>query len=267
MVCLLCGKILMLFNNLTSKNHTAINITMNIYNVFCSKIPKSITSFDPRNKGMVTFLNPHSYTLAFKNAHLFEKFDVIAPDGIFVVFVLNLLKAASFRIKRFSCDMTSIVPYIFNIAIENNLKIFFLGADPVSIKQTMEVFRSSFPALQISGYKNGYFSSDWERQEVINSIVELNPPIVLIGMGSILQETMAIDLREAGYQGAVYTCGGFLHQTKNEIEFYPKFINQLNLRFFYRIYKENGFLKRSIKTYPRFCFLIICHILKIEPKY
>jgi N-acetylglucosaminyldiphosphoundecaprenol N-acetyl-beta-D-mannosaminyltransferase len=204
--------------------------------------------------------------MAFKNATLFEDFDIIAPDGIFVVFVLNLLKAAPFKIKRFSCDMTSIVPYLFKIAIENDMKIFFLGTDPLSIKQTMTVFRQHFPELQISGYKNGYFSDDVERQEVINSIVTLNPPIVLIGMGSILQETMAIDLRKAGYNGAVYTCGGFLHQTRTELNFYPKFIDKMNLRFFYRIYKENGFLMRSVKTYPKFCALILTQLLKIKSK-
>lgn len=235
---------------------------VNIYNIFCSKIPKSLENFDPRNKSLITFLNPHSYTMAVKNVSLFEKFDLIAPDGILVVLILNLLKAAPFHIRRFSCDMTSIVPYIFRIAIENNLKIYFLGTHPMTIKQTMETFRNSFPSLQISGYKNGYFESEWERSEVIESIVALNPPIVLIGMGAIIQETMAVDLREAGYSGAIYTCGGFLHQTKNDINFYPRIINYLNLRFFYRAYKENGFLIRSLKTYPKFCFLIFSHLLK-----
>ncbi|WP_183558401.1 WecB/TagA/CpsF family glycosyltransferase [Mucilaginibacter sp. SP1R1] len=235
---------------------------MNIYHTFCSRIPESIEKFDPRNKALITFLNPYTYTLAVKNTAIFEKFDIIAPDGIFVVIVLNLLKATPFRIQRFSCDMTSIVPYIFKIAIENNLKIFFLGTDPITIKKTMEIFRINFPNLQISGYKNGFFESEWERQEVINTIAVLNPPIILIGMGAIIQENMALDLRQAGYNGAIYTCGGFLHQSKDDIYFYPKIIDYLNLRFFYRALKENGFLGRSIKTYPKFCFLIISQLLK-----
>jgi N-acetylglucosaminyldiphosphoundecaprenol N-acetyl-beta-D-mannosaminyltransferase len=239
---------------------------LNIYHVFCSKLPQSIESFDPRQKKLITFLNPHSYTIAVKKVHLFERFDVIAPDGILVVLILNLLKAAPFHIKRFSCDMTSVVPYIFRIAIENDLKIFFLGTHPLYIKQTIDVFRANYPLLKISGYKNGYFESEWERQAVIESIVILNPPIVLIGMGAIIQETMATDLRDAGYTGAIYTCGGFLHQTKEDINFYPRIINYLNLRFFYRAYRENGFLIRSLKTYPKFCFLIITHLIKTLSK-
>ncbi|WP_184549757.1 WecB/TagA/CpsF family glycosyltransferase [Mucilaginibacter sp. FT3.2] len=239
---------------------------MDIYNILTSKIPASIEEFDPRKKKLITFLNPHSYTLAFKNTELFKGFDVIAPDGILVVFILNLVKAATFKIKRFSCDMTSIVPYIFNIAIESKLSVYLLGSDADSVGQSTKVFKNNFPALNITGFRSGYFNSDAERIATIHSLVAKQPDMILIGMGAILQEAMAVDLREAGYTGAIYTCGGFLHQTKKEINFYPQFINKINLRFFYRIYKENGFLKRSIKTYPTFCFLIFCKVLRLEKK-
>lgn len=239
---------------------------MDIYNIFTSKIPQTIEDFDPRKKKLITFLNPHSYTLAFKNAVLFEGFDWIAPDGILLVFVLNLLKAATFKIKRFSCDMTSVVPYVFDIAIKNNLGIFFLGTDADSIKDTVSVFKSNFPGLEISGFHDGYFTSDLQRQETVASVVATNPDIVFIGMGTILQESMALELRVAGYTGAIYTCGGFLHQTKREINFYPQFIDKLNLRFFYRMYKEQGFLGRSVKTYPQFCYLILRKIFNRPEK-
>ncbi|WP_162996421.1 WecB/TagA/CpsF family glycosyltransferase [Mucilaginibacter celer] len=200
--------------------------------------------------------------MAVKRADLFESFDYIAPDGILVVAILNLLKAVAFKIKRFSCDMTSVVPYVFKIAIENKLSTFFLGTNASGIKESVKVFRKSFPKLKISGFRNGYFSSERERDEAILNIVKLKPDIIFVGMGTILQETMVLDLRKAGYEGAVYTCGGFLHQTKNEINFYPQFIDKLNLRFFYRIFKENGVLKRSIKTYPQFCYLMMRRLFK-----
>jgi N-acetylglucosaminyldiphosphoundecaprenol N-acetyl-beta-D-mannosaminyltransferase len=239
---------------------------MDIYNIFTSKIPCTLEDFDPRKKKLITFLNPHSYTLAFKEAELFGGFDFIAPDGILLVFILNLLKAAAFKIKRFSCDMTSVVPYVFNIAIEGNLGVYFLGTDADSLKDTVAVVKTNFPRLNIAGFHDGYFSSKTHREETIESIVKTNPDIIFVGMGALLQERMALDLRVAGYIGAVYTCGGFLHQTKREINFYPQFIDKLNLRFFYRLYKEQGFLERSIKSYPQFCYLIIRKLLYLSEK-
>jgi exopolysaccharide biosynthesis WecB/TagA/CpsF family protein len=237
---------------------------MDIYNIFTSKLPASLENFDPRKKKLITFLNPHSYTLAFKRAELFEKFDWIAPDGILVVLVLNFLKATSFKIKRFSCDMTSIVPYVFNIAIENKLSVFFLGTDSSSINDSVKIFKHEYPALNVVGYRSGYFTANAERKLVIDDIVKLNPDMIFIGMGAILQETMALDLRNAGFSGSIYTCGGFLHQSRIAINFYPNFINKFNLRFLYRIYKENGFLRRSVKTYPMFCYLMIRRVSRLS---
>jgi exopolysaccharide biosynthesis WecB/TagA/CpsF family protein len=230
---------------------------MDIYNIFTSKIPASINDFDPRHKKLITFLNPHSYKLAFDKPLLFEKFDWIAPDGILLVLILNLFKAAKFKIKRFSCDMTSVAPFIFDIAIKNELSIYFLGADNEGISGSIETFTNAYPRLPVAGYRHGYFNTDGERILAIDEIIKLNPDIIFIGMGAILQETMALNLRERGFKGAVYTCGGFLHQSKTEINFYPNFINKLNLRFFYRVYKEEGFFARAIKTYPEFCALMI----------
>ena len=160
--------------------------------------------------------------------------------------------------------MTSVVPYVFKIAIENKLSTFFLGTDASGIKESVSVFRKNFPKLRISGFRNGYFSSERDRDEAIANIVRLQPDIVFVGMGTILQEAMVIDLRKAGYDGAVYTCGGFLHQTKREINFYPKFVDKLNLRFFYRVFKEEGVLKRSINTYPKFCYLMIRRLFRSD---
>src|ERR1700754_3383928 len=167
--------------------------TTDIYTIFTSRIPAKIEDFDPRNKKLITFLNPHSYTLAFKNPELFAVFDFIAPDGILLVIVLNLLKAAAFKIKRISCDMTSVVPYVFNIALQNNLSVFFLGADAASISETVTVFKSSYPKLNIAGYQNGYFSGKDQRQELIDSLVSSSPDMIFIGMGTILQEKMAVE--------------------------------------------------------------------------
>ncbi|WP_184549748.1 WecB/TagA/CpsF family glycosyltransferase [Mucilaginibacter sp. FT3.2] len=230
---------------------------MDLYKIFSSKIPVALSDFDPRNRKLITFLNPNSYVLASERGDLFENFDWIAPDGILLVFTLNLLRATKYKIRRFSCDMTSIVPYVFNVAIENKLSVFFLGADADSLNQSVNVFKNNFKELNIIGYRNGYFTDITERQSIINNIVYLNPAIVFVGMGVILQETMALDLKKSGFRGAIYTCGGFLHQTKREINFYPTFIDKLNLRFFYRVFKEDGFFKRSIRTYPMFCYLMI----------
>ena len=46
------------------------------------------------------------------------------------------------------------------------------------------------------------------------------------------------------------TCGGFLHQTANNIKYYPNWIDRFNLRGFYRMYDEPYLIKRYFVWYP-----------------
>ena len=54
-------------------------------------------------------------------------------------------------------------------------------------------------------------------------------------------------VKNAGYQGVGFTCGGFIHQTsKNEIDYYPAWVDKTNLRFVYRMWKEPHTRKRYV---------------------
>ncbi|MDE6028555.1 MAG: WecB/TagA/CpsF family glycosyltransferase, partial [Muribaculaceae bacterium] len=124
--------------------------------------------------------------------------------------------------------------------------------------------RSAYPEMKIAGFRNGYFSSKEERQEEIRHIIELNPDFTIVGMGITLQENFALDLRKAGYKGIVFTCGGFLHQTVENINYYPAWINKYNLRAFYRLYKEKGLFKRLYYVLLEFPFLFTYDSLKTK---
>ena len=57
-------------------------------------------------------------------------------------------------------------------------------------------------------------------------------------------------------EGIGFTCGGFIHQTaNNEIEYYPLWIDRMNLRFVYRMYKE----KHTRKRYVQVTFYFFLH--------
>jgi len=68
--------------------------------------------------------------------------------------------------------------------------------------------------------------------------LDINPDVVVVGMGALVQDRFAVLLRDLGCRSSIYTCGGFLHQTINRINYYPKWINRLHLRTLYRLIKE-----------------------------
>lgn len=205
-------------------------------------------------KGLIyTCVNPFSYHLVRKNQDLYMKMDGLYVDGMLMCKVINLLW--HIHVPRLSFDMSGMAVDLFNRLNNNNESIFFLGARQDALEKTVGVIKASYPNIHISGFRNGYFQSDEERNSVISDIVNLNPDFVIVGMGSPLQEEFAIDLKDNGYKGITFTCGGFLHQTVNGINYYPDWINKYNLRAFYRLYKEKGLFKRLYNVLIEFPIL------------
>ena len=118
--------------------------------------------------------------------------------------------------------------------------------------------------IKIVGFRNGYFTSEVERNQEIDHILNINPGFVIIGMGSPIQEKFIIDLKNAGYEGIAFTCGGFLHQTSSSIKYYPDWINRFNLRAFYRLFHERGMFKRLYNVLIEFPILFTYDSIKAK---
>lgn len=238
---------------------------MSVYSIFYKKLPCDIEEVLPNVEGrIITFLNPYYIELLKDKTPLYEKFDYICSDGILPIMLNRILgKPKSVRI---SFDMTSLAPKIFNYLSKNNSSIFFLGSSEECIDKFVKVIKNNYNLLNIIGWHHGYIKSDYDI--VVNRIIESGTEVVVIGMGAPLQDEFAVYLKERGFKGTIYTCGGFFHQTTERINYYPKWINCWNLRTFYRLVHERYVWGRVIKYYPRFIikyslFLIKAHLFKI----
>lgn len=190
-----------------------------------------------------TFLNPVSYLTALDYQGLFNQFDGIFADGSLLVTAIKLLYGE--KVTRRSFDMTSLAPQLFQYAEENRKTIYIVASKQNEVEKAIEIFKERYPSLKFAGFRNGYFSSKEELEKEAEYITQLNPDFLIVGMGILMQEKFLIKVKEKGYQGVGFTCGGFIHQTsKNEIDYYPKWIDKLNLRFIYRMYKEKHTRKR-----------------------
>lgn len=214
-----------------------------------------------RRGRIYTFLNPVSYLIALKNEELFERFDGILVDGSFLVAAIKIMYGKV--IKRRSFDFTSLAAVLFNHAQSYSKTVYLIGADRSQITCSVGILRKQYPELKIVGYRNGYFSSEDEMREVCRLIVKLAPNYVIAGMGTPLQEMFLLQLKECGYNGIGFTCGGFITQLSMKgIEYYPLWVNRCNLRFLYRFYKEKHTRERYIKAFISFPFFFIRDKLK-----
>lgn len=197
-------------------------------------------------KGKVyTYLNPVSYLTALDNKELFLQMDGIFADGGLLVKAIKLLYGK--QVTRRSFDMTSMAPELFAYAAGHGKTVYIVASKQEQVEKAVEIFRERYPKVKFAGYRNGYFASENEIDVEVKHIAELNPDFLIVGMGALMQEKFLLKVKDAGYQGVGFTCGGFIHQTsKNEIDYYPAWVDKTNLRFVYRMWKEPHTRKRYV---------------------
>lgn len=203
-------------------------------------------------KGMIySFLNPVSYLDALKHQELFAQFDGIFADGSILVAAIRMVYGG--KVTRRSCDMTSIGKQLLEISSQTGKSLYCVASKQEEIEMAMKMWKEKFPNANIVGYRNGYFANEKEMDDEIEHIVELNPDYLVVGMGAIKQEEFLLKAKKAGFQGIGFTCGGFIHQTAHcETDYYPVWIDWLNLRFLYRMYKEPHTRRRYLMAGLRF---------------
>lgn len=198
------------------------------------------------NKGKVyTYLNPVSYLTALENKKLFSQMDGIFADGGLLVKAIKLMYGK--QVTRRSFDMTSMAPELFAYAAEHGKTIYIVASKQEQVEKAVEIFRERYPNVKFAGHRNGYFANENEMEQEAKHIAGLNPDFLIVGMGALMQEKFLLKVKHAGYQGIGFTCGGFIHQTsKNEIDYYPAWVDKTNLRFAYRMWKEPHTRKRYL---------------------
>lgn len=207
----------------------------------------------------VTFLNPYSFLKLAQSGVSLEKFDGICIDGVALKLFLNLVYR-DFRIRRLSFDFTSVAGLIFERAVNNSLRGFVVGSDDESNQKFLEDISIKFPGIQLEG-RHGYFSDECAMMVTVEELVRAEYDFVIVGMGAVKQEEFVNCLIKSGYRGCSYTCGGFIHQTAMAGgEYYPRWIDKLNLRFAYRMFKEPTTISRYLVDYPRAFALFTANI-------
>ncbi|MBR4920419.1 MAG: WecB/TagA/CpsF family glycosyltransferase [Prevotella sp.] len=194
-----------------------------------------------------SFLNPVSYLDALKHKNLFCQMDGVFADGSLLVSAIKLLYGV--KVTRRSFDMTSLAPELLNYATENGKSVYIVASKQEQVEQAVIIIREKYKGINIVGYRNGYFANEEEKDKEARHIVDINPDFLIVGMGVIMQEQFLLKVKKVGYQGIGFTCGGFIHQiSKNMINYYPAWMDRMNLRFVYRMWKEPHTRKRYLKA-------------------
>jgi len=221
-------------------------------------LDESISSSNKVKTQAISFVNPFSYLILRNEQELLSNLDYLYTDAISSAKIFSFLFRK--KIPRVSFDLGSFARHFLEKAQEHKLPLYLLGAKGPELEKAVNTFKKQYPDLNIVGSRDGYFSDD---EAVMQQILDSGAQYVICGMGTPRQDEFACKLKlfNNGQIKQIYTCGGFLHQSSEKFEYYPEFINKYHLRWFYRAINDSYVLKRLLKDYPMFLFVVFYDFL------
>lgn len=184
---------------------------------------------------LVTFVNPLGVKLVTSDptyAANIRRMDLVFCDGVALAWAAR--RVWRYPMARISFDSTGIAPSVFRIAEERGRTIALVGGRPGVAEIAGRCIRGRYPRARIIAAIDGYGRG----VDLVRTIVDLDPDIVVCGMGAPRQEALLAALAEAGWCGSGFTCGGYFDHLGDRFYFYPAVINRLNLRWLYRLARE-----------------------------
>lgn len=125
-------------------------------------------------------------------------------------------------------------------------KTFYLvGAKQEVIEETVAKLRKEYEGIRIIGYRNGYLTSDADKNALIADIAEKKPEVVFVAMGSPKQELLMEEMLEqhkAIYQGL----GGSFDVYMGHVKRAPKWWIDHNVEWLYRLLNQPERIKRQV---------------------
>lgn len=206
-------------------------------------INQNTTDFQPSKfQGRTsTFVNLANIKLFSQNFSL-DSFDCIYSDGILLTLLLRLTGK---KISRFSFDRTSLADPIISNGVKEQSKIVFFGGTHQEALDAKKNFSDLYNYNQIFCF-DGYS----EDTKIIKIITKIRPDILVLSLGFPKQERIALQAKKVLSKSKIYTSGAFISQSTKSVNYYPKIIDFLDLRWLYRALKHSHVRKRLFYDYP-----------------
>jgi N-acetylglucosaminyldiphosphoundecaprenol N-acetyl-beta-D-mannosaminyltransferase len=179
--------------------------------------------------------------------------DVVTADGMSIVWASRLL-GCGLKQRVTGIDLFE---RLVERATLRRWPVYFLGASEESIQRLTERFKQLYPALQVAGWRSGYF--DRSKSEAISAEIRSSCAVLLfVAMGSPAQEHwIASHLAVSEVHFAMGVGGSFDHLSGLSRRA-PMWMQRSGLEWFYRLIREPRRLwRRYLFGNAKFAVLVI----------
>lgn len=225
-----------------------------IYRGSMENLIKGLTGRIDSGKGsFVVTANPEIFMMGKEhdemNEALLDEDTLIVPDGI------GVIKGGEVLGVRFKERIpgVEICGELLRYADKTHRSLYLFGAERRVLEALVGRIGKEYPGIELVGYMDGYIE---DKDSVFRQITELEPDIVLVALGTPVQELLIHRFYRSERPGLYMGVGGSFDVLSGLKKRAPAFFIKCNLEWLYRITKEPKRLKRFWNSNVRFLFEI-----------
>lgn len=175
--------------------------------------------------------------------------DLVIPDGSGVVLYLRLWGRSIPRCPGIELAQTLLSQ------LSPSQSVFFYGGKPAVVKAAADNLKRQYPHLNFAGVRHGYLDEN-ERQGMVAELEQLQPEVILVGLGVPRQELWIAENRDRCPQAIWIGVGGSFDIWGGVKPRAPKWMGDNHLEWAYRLYQEPWRWRRMLAL-PKFALKAI----------
>lgn len=226
----------------------------NVSNFEAVSIAEMYLFKDDNKTRMIFTPNPEIVMAAYRHKgflNILKKADLIIPDGIGVV-IASKITGQPLKERVAGYDL---VQGVFRKIRSTNKTVYFFGGAPGVAEKAKEKMEQTYKGLNIVGVHDGYFD-DNEEKIIIEQINELQPDLLLVGIGFPKQEKWIYDNKDKLNVKLCIGVGGSFDVMSGNIKRAPEFFRKLGLEWFYRLITQPSRFIRMLQL-PIFILIVL----------
>ena len=190
-----------------------------------------------KKRTIISSQNLHSIYLFHRNAFLkdLQRISIKRIDGMPIVYCGKILGYPFKKSNRIT--WVDLIRPLMNEAAQKGWKVFYLGADEVTITKGISVLRQDYKGLNIN-YADGFFNATKNTQDNNNMLDKINafePDVLIVGMGMPRQEKWILENKDALNTTVIMTSGAAIEYVAGKVSTPPRWMGRSGLEWLYRL--------------------------------